>query len=262
MDHRIHDVVAWLEQDLLRHLVLLKTLAQYPHATECRFQDGPDGPAALLTLGGAVSGFDRANYPGLDLVVFVAVPHPGRIPPLLAGLPTGRNLLFKLMDASHPAAVASIFPVRRVAAYHSFAPPPERRFECPPEVTVSSRLTDELLAVYTGQRHVADEVRHHFAGGGRAFTVYANGRPASSCFIYPNYGRVWEIGALYTESGFRRRGLARMVVSAAYHALGRDGLTARYQADETNEASIRLAESIGLRRFLINTHWLHVGRSE
>jgi ribosomal protein S18 acetylase RimI-like enzyme len=260
MADRVETVIAFLERDPLRHLVLLKILAQYPRAVRCSFQAGPDGEAALLRMPGSVSGFDRANYPSLDHVVFLAVSDPGQIPRLLAEIPAGCNLLFKLMDDRHPAAVAPVFPIRRVAAYHSFAPAADRRFECAPSVTWSTRLGDDLLAAYVSQGHVAEEVRHHFARGARAFTVYAAGRPVSTCYVYPNYGRIWEIGALTTAPACRRRGLARAVVSAVYHVLGCEGLTARYQADETNSASIRLAESIGLRRFLVNSHWLHTGR--
>jgi GNAT superfamily N-acetyltransferase len=260
MDERLRDVTAFLEQDIWHHLVSLKTLAQFPEAVRCVFRTDAGGPAALLLLPGSVSGFDRAHYPKADLVVFLAVSRLDQIPGLLAELPRGRTLLFKLMDERHPAAVAAVFALRRVAAYHSFAPPDGLKLTSDPAVTASSQLADELLAIYAAQGHAPEEVRRHFAGGARSFTVYEGGRPVSTCFVYPNYGRVWEIGALFTDPMRRRRGLAQTVVSAAYDALGREGLTARYQAHESNIASIRLAESIGLRCFLVNSHWLHAGR--
>jgi len=260
MDGRVQDIIAFLERDTLRNLVLLKTLAQFPRAVRCVFRSDPDGEAALLILPGSVSGFDRAHYPSVDHVVFLAVSRLDQIPRLLAEVPAGSRLLFKLMDERHPAAVDPVFAIRRVAGYHSFAPPAGRRFEIGSNVTVSARLAGDLLAVYTAQGHAPEEVRHHFACGARSVTVYEDGRPASTCFVYPNYGRIWEIGALTTSPERRRRGLARAVVSAAYGVLGREGLTARYQAHESNHASIRLAESLGLQRFLVNSHWVHAGR--
>ncbi len=260
MDDRLRDVTAFLERDIWRNLVALKTLALFPEAVRCVFRDDAVGPAALLLLPVSVSGFDRAHYPEADLVVFLAVSHLEQIPGLLAEIPRGRTLLFKLMDERHPAAVEAVFALRRVAAYRSFAPPDGLALASDPAVTASSQLADELLAIYAAQGHAPEEVRRHFACGARSFTVYAGGRPASTCFVFPNYGRVWEIGALYTDTAHRRRGLAQAVVSAAYEALGREGLTARYQAHESNRASILLAESLGLRCFLVNSHWLHAGR--
>jgi ribosomal protein S18 acetylase RimI-like enzyme len=207
-----------------------------------------------------VSGFDRTHYPSVDHVVFLAVSRLDQIPRLLAEVPAESDLLFKIMDERHPAAVDPVFAIRRAAAYHSFAPPAGQHFDIRSNVTVSARLADDLLAIYTAQGHAPEEVRHHFACGARSVTVYEDGRPVSTCFVYPNYGRIWEIGALTTSSERRRRGLAQAVVSAAYGALGREGLTARYQAHESNHASIRLAESIGLQRFLVNSHWVHAGR--
>jgi GNAT superfamily N-acetyltransferase len=260
MDDRIHDVIAFLERDTLRNLVLLKILAQFPRAVRCVLRADADGEAALLILPGSASGFDRSHYPSVDHVVFLAVSGLDQIPRLLAEVPSGCNLLFKLMDERHSAAVEPVFGIRRVAAYHSFIPPSGKRFASGSAVTASPRLAGDLLAVYAAQGHAPEEVRHHFARGARSFTVYEGGRPSSTCFVYPNYGRVWEIGALYTAPERRRRGLAQAVVSAAYDALGREGLSARYQVHADNQSSIRLAESIGLRRFLVNSHWLHAGR--
>jgi GNAT superfamily N-acetyltransferase len=260
MDETLRDVIAFLEQDTWRNLVPLKTIVQFPEAVRCVFRDDGDGPAALLLLPGSVSGFDRAHYPAADLVVFLAVSRIEQIPGVLAGLPRGPNLLFKLMDERHRAAVEAVFALRRVAAYHSFAPPDGLKFASDPAVTASSQLADDLLAIYAAQGHAPEEVRRHFACGARSFTVYECDRPVCTCFVYPNYGRVWEIGALFTDPARRRCGLAQAVVSAAYDALGREGLTARYQAHESNRASILLAESLGLQRFLVNSHWLHAGR--
>jgi hypothetical protein len=51
--------------------------------------------------------------------------------------------------------------------------------------------------------------------------------------------------------------LARKVVETALHQLGVAGLWARYQVQEDNRASVRLAESIGLRHVVTYEHWRH-----
>jgi len=57
---------------------------------------------------------------------------------------------------------------------------------------------------------------------------------------------------------FRGRGHASRVVRTALAELARRRLTPRYQVDRNNTPSIRLAESVGLQRFLTITHFLHL----
>ena len=47
------------------------------------------------------------------------------------------------------------------------------------------------------------------------------------------------------------------MVAAALGELARRGLLARYQVHEDNIASIRLAESLGMKPLLRLTHYLH-----
>ncbi len=79
-------------------------------------------------------------------------------------------------------------------------------------------------------------------------------RHHTACFVFQNFGRVWEIAGVHTEPGHRRRGLGACVVGAALRHLLAAGALPRYQTSATNDASLALARSIGLVEFLRIEH--------
>jgi ribosomal protein S18 acetylase RimI-like enzyme len=258
MDAHLRRAVEFLEHDPLRNIVLLKTLFYYPHAIRCRFHEGPEAAGALLLLPGDASSFDRRNYPGTDYIVFIAAAHPALLPELLQHVPTGKKLLFKLMDPRHHAAAAAHFSLERANAFVSFTAPLGRALAPADGVTVSGTLDSACLDLYVAMGHSREELKNHFASGqALSFTWYEKDKPLASCFSFPNYGRIHEIAGVYSDPGHRRRGLARRVVETALHHLGHAGRLARYQAQEDNRASILLAESIGLRHVVTYVHWRH-----
>jgi RimJ/RimL family protein N-acetyltransferase len=94
---------------------------------------------------------------------------------------------------------------------------------------------------------------------GRAFASIAGPEdaPLATCFAFANWGPVWEVGGVFTPEAARRRGHGARAVRAALRELGLRGLLPRYQVHERNLASIRLAESAGLRPFLHLVHYMH-----
>ncbi len=258
MDAQLRRAVEFLEHDPLRNIVLLKTLFYYPHAVRCHFHEGPETAGVLLLLPGGASSFDRQNYPGTDYVVFIAATDPAILPELLRHVPTGRRLLFKLMDAQHHAGVGTLFSLQRVNAFVSYTAPPSKLFAAADGVTVSGKPDSACLDLYAGLGHSREELKTHFESGqARSYSVYEQDKPLASCFTFPNYGRIHEIAGVCTDPRRRRLGLARKVVETALHYLGHAGLLARYQAQEDNRASIRLAESIGLSYAVTYQHWRH-----
>lgn len=252
----IRQAVAALERDPLRNIVLLKTLAHYPQAVECRIAD--DGAGVLVLLPGAASAWDRLNYPGADRVVLMAASDPAAARELLRYVPRNERLVFKLHDARHVAAVMEAFALERVNAFVSYTPPQGRRWSAPGDVTVSHAPGEACLDIYARLGHSRDELRPLFASGAAlSFTLFEGDAPRCSCFTYPNYGPIHEIGGLYTDPAHRRRGLARRVVEAALAHLADAGLTARYQVQENNRASAALAEAIGLTPIVTYEHWRH-----
>jgi RimJ/RimL family protein N-acetyltransferase len=258
MHARLRRAVEFLEHDRFRNIVLLKTLYYYPQATRCYFSEGPKTAGVLLLLQGGASSFDRQNYPDTDYVVFIAATDLGDIPELLRHVPAGRRLLFKLMDAQHHAVVGTYFRLRRVNAFASYTAAPGKRFAAADGVTISGLPDSACLDRYAEMGHSREELKTQFAiGQALSFTVYEHDTPMASCFTYPNYGRIHEIAGVWTDPRRRRLGLARKVVETALHYLGQIDQLARYQAQEDNRASIRLAESIGLKHIVTYEHWRH-----
>jgi RimJ/RimL family protein N-acetyltransferase len=99
------------------------------------------------------------------------------------------------------------------------------------------------------------ELERHFRNGARWFGAEADGHIASACFVFQNYGQVWEIAGVYTEPKYRHRGLARKAVASALSYLRSQRLIIRYQAKWNNLASIRLAREAGLTEFLTVNHY-------
>lgn len=55
---------------------------------------------------------------------------------------------------------------------------------------------------------------------------------------------------------------AHLLVECALHTLALRQYIPRYQVHEHNQASIQLAEAIGMRRFVTMEHWLAGGSDE
>ena len=142
----------------------------------------------------------------------------------------------------------------------SFTAPPAKIAQLAPEpgVAVSADPGEAALGLFAAQDHARDWLAPMLAGG-RAFASVAGPRdaPLAACFAFANCGPVWEVGGVFTPEAARRRGHGARAVRAALRELGLRGLAPRYQVHEANEASIRLAESAGLRPFLHLVHYMH-----
>ena len=144
MDHQLRRAIEFLEHDPLRNIVLLKTLFYYPHAIRCHFNEGPKAAGVLLLLSGDASPFDRRNYPGTDHVVFIAATEPAFLPELMAHVPRGERLLFKLRGPHHYALVRRFFSLERVNAFVSYTAPPDKLYASAEGVTVSGMPGERL----------------------------------------------------------------------------------------------------------------------
>ena len=249
---------AFMSRDVLRNIVPLKMLAAYGDAIRCHWHEGPDGEGALLLLPTRVSHFDRGQYPETEYCVLLSTTGPAVTRALLAHVPRGRPLIFKLVDDAARAAVAEVFALRRATAFQSFTTAPGAAFTASPLVDVAAAADDGCCELFAAQGHARDEIEGYFAAGrALAFAVREGGTAVAACLTYENFGAVHEVGAVYTRPEARRRGLARALVETALAALAARRRIPRYQVLEDNRASIALAESLGLRRFATIEHWLH-----
>lgn len=250
-------VIEALERDPLRNIVLLKHLEAFPdHTTLHRVERGGQA-ATLVLLDVAASAYDRRTYPSARHAALISSDDPGLTREALAAVPRGDGVVFKLSSEHDHAVVAGEFaPLQRTTSVLSFTAAssygPDAR------VRVSTTPTDAMYAAFGSQKHDKAWLEPLLQSG-RAFTcaIERDGAPLSVCFAFENHKRIWEIGGVCTPADARGRGYASSVVRTALAELAGRGLVARYQVHDDNVPSIRLAEAIGLRRFLEITHFLH-----
>lgn len=253
-------ILSFFKRDILRHIVHLKMWAAYPDAIQGQYVARGSSMGVLLLLSTPISSFDRKMYPLTRYVVLPVATDETAARALLAYVPTDCNLVFKLIDAPTRSVISLDFELQRKTAYISYTGicSTERISDLSPaaNVRMTGHLDARCLSLYAANGYSEQEVADYFDRGAFAATIYAQDTPLSTCFCFPNYGDVWEIAGVHTVEGYRRQGLARCVVEAAVHELLKRGLVPRYQVREDNLPSIRLAEAVGLTRFLITEHFL------
>lgn len=250
-------MIDYLRRDMLTNIVPLKMLTAYGKDMQGYYAAEGEQAGALLLLPTQVSSYDRKTYPNTDYVALLSGNEPAVLQKLLVHLPRGCKVVFKLVNDRQLAAVQAAFPVRRITSFVSFTSRPGDRFKRYPGVQAAEWVQPGLYEMFAAQGHSREEVEPYFgSGGGLSYALYGDGVPLAACFAYCNYGRVYEIGGVYTRPEERRKGYARQVVETAIDVVVEKGLIPRYQVHEKNEASIRLAETVGLVRFLTTEHWL------
>ncbi len=252
----LEDIKKRLAENPLENISHLKMIESYGEVIQSFAEvDGPDWGAVLL-LPVAASPFDRATYPEAEFVVYLAgsgLP----VERLLTLIPRKANLIFKLQRPELKTLLErNGFELTRQRAYITYSCPSGSNYSFDREVAVGQQPDGRLIPLWEWNGYVRKEIEGYFAKGAYWYAVHdLNGLPACACLTFPNHGRVWEIGAVHTVEEQRRRGLARKVVSSALaHLLSMDFIP-RYQAAETNSASIRLAEAIGLKEIVRLEHY-------
>ncbi len=253
-------ILSFFKSDVLRYIVHLKMLRAYPDAISSFYYADGASEGVLLLLETRASPFDAKTYPTTKYVVLPTATDETAARALLAHIPTGCDLAFKLIDAPTRAAISSEFDLQRKTAYISYTGTrlPERVSDLPltTNVCITDCLDSRCLSLYAANGYSNDEVRDYFAHGAFAATVYEQDDPLSTCFCFPDFEPVWEIAGVHTVPSYRRRGLARRVIEAALSELLGRGLIPRYQVHEDNLPSLRLAEAVGLVEFLTTEHFL------
>ena len=254
--HPIQNAVAYLKTDALKHIVHLKMIEAYAEHITCRYERRGAQEGALLLIPTRVIPFDAKTYPSSEFVVLLAASDRGSVGRLVRHIPQQRPLVFKLVDAVTKDVVLQAFPSQRMAAYVSYTTR-EQRFSLHPSVVTSAALDERTLACYQANGYTPGEMEGFFKQGALSFTIYVGAQPLSTCFTFKNYDKIWEIGGVYTAPAQRRKGLARLVVEAALCAVLSRGYIPRYQVAETNAPSIRLAETLGLTKFVVAEHYFY-----
>jgi GNAT superfamily N-acetyltransferase len=253
----LQSAAAYLKTDVLKHIVHLKMIEAYAEHITCHYDRRGAQEGALLLIPTPVIPFDAKTYPDSEFVVLLAGSAPEMVGRLVRHIPRQTSLVFKLVDDMTRDVVLRAFPCRRTAAFVSYTAG-ERRFRPHPSVVMAAVLDERLLACYQANGYTPGELAGFFKHGALSFTIYDDGaQPLSTCFTFKNYDTIWEIGGVYTDPAQRRKGLARLVVETALDAVLSRGYIPRYQVAETNIASMRLAETSGLTKFVVVEHYLY-----
>ena len=248
-----------LRRDPLRNIVLLKHLEAFPDHTRVHHIAREAGSASLVLVETAASPYDRTTYSATAFAALVSSDHPCLTEALIEHVPRDVGIVFKLASEGDHDVVAAHFPLERTTSVLSFTA--TTGFAREPSVRLTAHPAQAVFDAFEAQGH-ARAWLEPLLQSGRAFAcvLEEGGTPLSMCFAFENYRPVWEVGGVYTAPSSRGRGLAARVVKTAIAELAERGLTPRYQAHDDNAASIALAESIGLTRFLTITHFLSAAR--
>jgi len=254
----IQRALVLLRTDIPRNIVLLKMLTLFPDAVECHYCEGDSGIGVLILLPTIVSSFDRHTYPTTDYVVLLSATSHAAVRQLLPFVPRDRPLVVKLIDDADRQTIGRAFALYRATAFISYTTPPGSHFVSHGNVEVSEQIDEACYPLYAAQGHYPDDLAQYAIAGLLTFAVYRDASPIAACFAYRNFDTVYEIAGVYTVPRERRKGHARQLVETALHTLAKRQYIPRYQVHEANHASTRLAESVGLRRFVTMEHWLTV----
>lgn len=253
-------VLNMLWRNPLENSVILKFLQNAPDSVTGYHIAANGESATMLVIDNRCNDYDRATYPTATSTVLISSDHPNLTHALVQALPDHETLMFKLSKDADRDVVARYFPLKRQRALLSFST--QHHSAC------SECIFDKRLVINQNPRRAPFELfaaQGHGQGwlsplleNAQAFTCMfeENGKASSACFAFQVNDNLWEIGGVYTLPQARRRKLAQSVVSAAVTELLRSNRLPRYQVEETNTASILLAESLGMTRCLTLTHYL------
>ena len=87
-------VIAFLQVDTLKHIILLKMLAAYAEASRCYYCQLSGAAGVLVLLPVRASPFDRQLYPAADYVVLLASTGADVAQALLDHVPVEGSLIF------------------------------------------------------------------------------------------------------------------------------------------------------------------------
>jgi len=250
------EVIRRLERQPLRNIVLLKHIEAFrEHVSVAQVCDGSD-TATLVLLNATASPYDRETYPQAALAALISSDHPRLTRRLLGSVPARSNVVFKLASDGDRDVVGERFALSRATSFLSFTGDERAAVVADGQVTVSLSASDGLLRLFESQGHPRNWLMPLLVAE-RAFVcvLECDGELRSACLAFENHRRIWEIGGVMTPMPYRGQGLAARVVRMALAELQRRKLVARYQVNEDNLPSIRLATSVGLRQFLQLTHF-------
>jgi len=258
-------IVGFLSIDPFRHLMHLKYLRLYADSMQYHYFEEEGAIGVLLRYPTRAVSWDTSYYPHTnDVLLPVAsndsatrlVAHYAR-----ECVPAISPLVIKFCEAETKAAFGDLFVLEPTKVFVSYSTDHLISATSDANVMVSQILDEQCAALYIKNGYSQSELAKHFEDGAISFTLYEQHEPVCTCFVFRNFGAVWEIGGVHTVEQARRKGYARQVVQKAVNTLVEAGRIPRYQTDATNTPSVQLAEAIGLSHSLRLEHYLATPKS-
>lgn len=247
-------VLHCLRRDPLKHILHLKMLMHHGHLVETTHVVEGAAEGILLLFPTTALSYDHHHYGEYALVAMPVADSPHILGSLLDHIPRA-DVVFKVVQDTDEALIAARFVGARVRVFLNFTSTDAAAFRPDPDVMFSTQLNVELMEAFGRNGYTPAELARFFADGGQALAITEGGHPVSVGMIYRNFENIWEIAALFTPPSARRKGYAARIVRTALHTLQQRGYTPRYVVDGANTPSIKLAETVGLKRFLTVIHY-------
>lgn len=244
-----------LSCNVLENITLLKMIDTYGSKLGCTVLERDSGWGLLLSLPVEFSSYDRKTYPEAESVYMLAGTDNRLLERLLDDPPIPKKpTVFKVQRSEYKQLLERKFKLAGIRSFYSYSCLEPFPGQSPDEVTTRDTLQEELLPMWLSNGYELGEIEQLFAHGARSYSFYTDGKPASTCIVFRNYGRVWEVGAVHTAEEYRGNGYAKKVVQAAVNGLLSRNLIPRYQVEDRNRPSVLLAESLGLTRLVTLEH--------
>jgi GNAT superfamily N-acetyltransferase len=253
-------VLRYLRRDPLKHILHLKMLMHHGHLVETTHVVEGAAEGSLLLFPTTALSYDHHHYGEYALVAMPVADSPQLLGALLDHIPRA-GVVFKVVQDADAALIEARFVGARVRVFLNFTAAEAAAFSPDPDVLFSTQLNVELIEAFGRNGYTPTELTRFFADGGQALSITEEGHPVAVGLLYRNFDHIWEIAALFTPPSARRKGYAARIVRTALHTLQQRGYTPRYVVDATNVPSIKLAEMVGLKRFLTVIHYAASGRS-
>ncbi|WP_310828786.1 GNAT family N-acetyltransferase [Paenibacillus pedocola] len=249
-------IMRYLRSNPLKNVTPLKMMTAYRGFIDSYLIEQGEHWGILLLLPASCYSFDKKMYPGADSIVLMDYSSPELVPAIVEHIPRDAKLVFKLQQAAR-IAIQENFPLHPVRSFYSYSTEPDQSFSPDEAAIVSEQIDERLLPLWYSNGYTLEEIRHYFQDGAFSVALYDGLTPLSTCIVFRNEEQIWEIGAVHTAEAGRRKGLAARIVRTALHHTLQRGYTPRYQVQDTNTASIRLAEAVGLTLAVKLEHWMN-----
>jgi GNAT superfamily N-acetyltransferase len=251
---------SYLGRAPFQNIMPLKHLHTYGDRIACDYIAHGDDQGVLLRIPTSVSSWDAATYPEVRMVAMLVCDTRAVGEALLSRIDPGERVLFKLIGPLEKQLVRERYAIERTTAFISYTTDRAQGYHAHPDVAVTAAPRADCLAIFASEGHDPAWLAQALAHDEALLCVKEQGGAiAAACFAARISGAIWEIGGLYTPPPLRRQGHAQHVVEAALAALAARGLVPRYQVRETNGASSRLAEKLGMRPFVVVEHFRTTG---